>query len=144
MMEDINTAQLGSHVKGPRQSLSQIAILHIPHSSRQVPVEERRAILLDDAALNDELLNMTDAYTDELFPPTPVEGARLVFPVSRLVCDVERFSSDEDEPMANAGWAPFILKLPWVMFLKRSRMQQIVKSVWIGGTGRTIRNWSAW
>ena len=33
-----------------------IAVLHIPHSSRQVPVEEaRRAILLDDAALNSEL-----------------------------------------------------------------------------------------
>jgi hypothetical protein len=45
---------------------------------------------------------MTDAYTDELFPLTPVEAGRVVFPVSRLVCDVERFSSDDDEPLAAA------------------------------------------
>jgi hypothetical protein len=29
--------------------------------------EERRAIRLDDVALNNELLRMTDAYADELF-----------------------------------------------------------------------------
>jgi N-formylglutamate amidohydrolase len=73
----------------------QIAVLHIPHSSRHVPAEERQAILLDDGALNDELLRMTDAYTDELFPVTPFEAGRMVLPVSRLVCDVERFPSDE-------------------------------------------------
>jgi len=31
-----------------------------------VPAAERQAILLDDAALNIELLRMTDAFTDEL------------------------------------------------------------------------------
>jgi N-formylglutamate deformylase len=46
---------------------------------------------------------MTDAYTDELFPLTPVEAARVIFPVSRLVCDVERFPSDDDKPMAARG-----------------------------------------
>ncbi|MDQ1390448.1 MAG: N-formylglutamate deformylase [Acidobacteriaceae bacterium] len=102
-MEVIKTGQLGSQGEGLRASLSPIAVLHIPHSSRQVPEEERQAIRLDDAALNSELLRMTDAYTDELFPSTPVEAARLVFPVSRLVCDVERFPSDGDEPMAARG-----------------------------------------
>lgn len=66
-------------------------------------MQERQAIRLDDAALGSELLRMTDAYTDELFPLTPVEGARLVFPVSRLVCDVEQFPTDENEPMAARG-----------------------------------------
>jgi N-formylglutamate deformylase len=60
---------------------AQIAILHIPPPSRYVPTHERQTILLDDAALNSELLHMTDAYTDELFPVTPVEAGRLVFPV---------------------------------------------------------------
>jgi N-formylglutamate deformylase len=68
-----------------------------------VPPEERQTILLDDAELHEELLRMTDAYTDELFPPTPVEAARFVFSISRLICDVERFLSDEDEPMAARG-----------------------------------------
>jgi N-formylglutamate deformylase len=82
---------------------AQIAVLHIPHSSRHVPAEERQTILLDDAALNNELLRMTDAYTDELFPVTPVEAGRVIFPLSRLVCDVERFPSDAEEPMAVRG-----------------------------------------
>lgn len=95
--------ELGSQTKGSRQSIPQIAVLHVAHSSRQVPAEERQAIRLNDAALNKELLRMTDAYTDELFPITPVEAARLVFPTSRLICDVERFPSDKDEPMATRG-----------------------------------------
>ncbi len=82
---------------------SKIAVLHIPHSSRNVPAPERQAINSDDAALNGELLRMTDAYTDELFLLTPVEAGRVIFPVSRLVCDVERFPSDTDEPMAARG-----------------------------------------
>jgi N-formylglutamate deformylase len=86
-----------------QQSPTQIAVLHIPHASREVPAEERQGILLDDAALNSELLRMTDAYAYELFPVTPVEAGRVIFPLSRLVCDVERFASDEDEPMAARG-----------------------------------------
>jgi N-formylglutamate deformylase len=85
------------------EAICQIAVLHIPHSSRQVPVEEREAVCLDDATLNSELLRMTDAYTDELFPVTVVEAGRVIFPLSRLVCDVERFPSDDDEPMAARG-----------------------------------------
>jgi hypothetical protein len=40
---------------------------------------ERQAILLDATALDTELLRMTDAYTDELFPVTQVEAGRVVF-----------------------------------------------------------------
>jgi N-formylglutamate deformylase len=101
-MVDI-TAQRGSHANRPRRSISQIVVLHIPHSSRRVPAEERQAILVDDTELNGELLRMTDAYTDELFPITPVEAGRVIFPLSRLICDVERFPSDENEPMAARG-----------------------------------------
>jgi N-formylglutamate amidohydrolase len=89
--------------EGSRRSLPRIAVLHIPHSSRQVLAEERGTIRLADRELDFELLRMTDAWTDLLFPSTPVEAARLVFPVSRLVCDVERFPSDADEPMAARG-----------------------------------------
>ena len=39
------------------------------------PPDERQAIGLDDAELNNELLRMTDAHMDELFRLTPVEAA---------------------------------------------------------------------
>ena len=103
MLDDSKPAQAGGHADGLRRSVSQIAVLHIPHSSRHVPEEERPTILLDDAALNCELLRMTDAHTNELFPPTPVEAGRVILSVSRLVCDVERFPSDVEEPMADRG-----------------------------------------
>jgi N-formylglutamate amidohydrolase len=50
---------------------------------------------------------MTDAFTDDLFAPTPFEAARVVFPVSRLVCDVERFP---DEPMSLRGMGAVYVK----------------------------------
>ena len=90
-MRDIKIAQRVSQAERPEQTLPKIVILHIPHSSRYVPAQERQAIRLKDAAPDSELLRMTDALTDELFPLTAVEVGRVVFPVSRLVCDVERF-----------------------------------------------------
>jgi N-formylglutamate amidohydrolase len=88
-------------------ALSKIAVLHIPHSSGEVPAEERQAICLADGDLDRELQRMTDAYTDDLFPVTYVEAGRVVFPMSRLICDVERFPSDENEPMAARGMGVF-------------------------------------
>jgi N-formylglutamate deformylase len=78
-------------------------LLHIPHSSRLIPPEERAQLAPDDRTLALELLRMTDAFTDELFAHAPFEAARVVFPVSRLVCDVERFPDDAEEPMATRG-----------------------------------------
>ena len=46
-----------------------------------------------------ELLKMTDRYCDELF--TGFDA--VVFPVSRLVCDPERFRDDTQETMAQIG-----------------------------------------
>ena len=72
-------------------------LLHIPHASTAIPEAYRRDFLADPAA---ELRLMTDWYTDELFDlPVP----RVVFPVSRLVCDVERFRDDAQEEMARCG-----------------------------------------
>jgi N-formylglutamate deformylase len=46
---------------------------------------------------------MTDAFTAQPFPPTVHEAERIVFPISRLICDVERFPDDAEEPMAARG-----------------------------------------
>jgi hypothetical protein len=84
-------------------------VLHIPHSSPLVPPRRERNLLRDDWTLALELLRMTDAFTDNLFGPTPFEAARIVFPVSRLVCDVERFPDDADE-MALRGMGAVYVK----------------------------------
>jgi N-formylglutamate amidohydrolase len=76
-------------------------ILHIPHSSRNIPEALRGQFVLDDHALEQEVARVTDAFTDELF--ICPDACRVVFEVSRLVVDVERFSQDRDEPMSRVG-----------------------------------------
>jgi N-formylglutamate amidohydrolase len=78
-------------------------VLHIPHASRVIPPDVREHTLLNETELAAELLAATDAYTDELFPITQTDAARVCAQVSRLVCDVERFASDIDEPMSRLG-----------------------------------------
>ena len=74
-------------------------VFHIPHASTFIPPE-----YLDDFyenVLTKNLRHMTDWYTDELFDFG--FGERIVFPVSRLVCDPERFREDENEEMSQIG-----------------------------------------
>ena len=76
-------------------------ILHIPHSSRLIPHNLRDQIVLSDDDLSAELTRMTDAFTDELF--TLPMTTTVLFPISRLLVDVERFPDDTMEPMSKAG-----------------------------------------
>ena len=72
-------------------------ILHIPHASTVIPADCIDSF--DRNKLPHEIDMMTDWFCDELFDG----GEKIVFPVSRPVCDVERFRSDEDEIMAKVG-----------------------------------------
>ena len=76
-------------------------ILNIPHSSTWIPDDSRKAFVVDDRELRNELLVMTDWYTDELFDHRI--GNAVIAPVSRLVCDTERFSHNAMEPMSKRG-----------------------------------------
>jgi N-formylglutamate deformylase len=78
-------------------------VLHIPHAARTIPPALRDQFLIDDQALKRELDRMTDSFTDLLFPDSPRIAMRVIAGVSRLVCDVERFPDDADEPMALRG-----------------------------------------
>jgi N-formylglutamate amidohydrolase len=60
-------------------------------------------MLPHEARLQQELLRMTDAWTDVLLERVPPSVPRIICPVSRLVVDVERFPNDADEPMAARG-----------------------------------------
>jgi len=78
-----------------------IAVLHIPHSSREIPLEIRPSFILSDSELDTELVRMTDSFTDELFLCDLADA--VIFPVSRMVVDPERFVVDADEPMSKYG-----------------------------------------
>ena len=78
-------------------------VLHIPHASTDIPPEVRPSFLTTEAQLERELLLMTDHYTDELFLIPPAVATSVLYPVSRLVCDPERFLDDSEEPVAPRG-----------------------------------------
>ena len=69
-------------------------ILHIPHASTYT---ENLEFL---AEIKDELNTMTDFYTDDIFD---YECTRVIAPISRLVCDMERFEDDDLEEMSKMG-----------------------------------------
>ena len=78
-------------------------LLHIPHSKKYIPVEYQKYFHLSDNALDYELLKMTDHFTDELFESSEINRSVIIFPVSRLLVDPERFVIDADEPMSARG-----------------------------------------
>lgn len=74
-------------------------ILHIPHSSTNFPFMD--GFISDDYKIKQEIVKLTDWYTDELFYSE--HDTMIVTPFSRLFCDVERFKRDEDEIMSKVG-----------------------------------------
>ena len=78
-------------------------VFHIPHSSTVIPPSVCQDLLLDSEMLAREVRRMTDHHTDQLFDVPGLSVARVVFPVSRLVLDPERFADDAREPMAAKG-----------------------------------------
>jgi len=78
-------------------------VLHVPHASTVIPVADRVDFCVDESALNDELLRLTDWYSDELYGKNFPDKQILRAPVSRLVVDVERFALDAEEVCAKVG-----------------------------------------
>ncbi|MET9971878.1 N-formylglutamate amidohydrolase [Streptomyces sp. NPDC006356] len=79
-------------------------ILHIPHSSREIPPDVRTGIVLDDTALDRELDHIVDAHTAELAEEAAKSALRtpwrFVNRLSRLVVDPERFPDEREEMRA--------------------------------------------
>jgi N-formylglutamate amidohydrolase len=76
-------------------------LLHIPHASLTIPEDQLSGYLIDAEQIENELLLVTDRYTDELFKCYLAES--LVFEVNRTVVDPERFREDHLEVMASRG-----------------------------------------
>ena len=76
-------------------------LIHVPHSSLFIPEEYKNASLLTQDEIEEENQFMCDTGIVGLIPPAFRENA-LIFPYSRLYCDVERFRSG-NEPMERYG-----------------------------------------
>jgi N-formylglutamate amidohydrolase len=76
-------------------------IFHIPHSSCRIPEEYRDQFILTDDELKIEARIMADLFVDKLAEAILEE--KIIFPISRIVCDVERFRDDKEEEMAKVG-----------------------------------------
>ena len=76
-------------------------ILHIPHSKKLIP-DNYLHEYTDRKELDETILKLTDTYTDELFDIDSPYCTKIVFPYSRVFCDVERFN-DETEKMLKYG-----------------------------------------
>jgi N-formylglutamate amidohydrolase len=74
-------------------------ILHIPHSSANIPLYE--GYLVDSTVLDKEILRLTDWFTHDLFYSD--EDEMIVAEFSRIFCDPERFTDDAQEVMAKYG-----------------------------------------
>jgi N-formylglutamate deformylase len=74
-------------------------VLHIPHSSTEIPLLDGYVSTQDE--IQDEIIKLTDWYTDDLFA-SEVDD-KVVAPFSRIFCDVERFADDELEEMSKFG-----------------------------------------
>jgi N-formylglutamate amidohydrolase len=98
------TSTLMKPEHGPvRSGMAPAVIVHLPHASRLVPSAVRDQFVVTDAELEAELARLTDHATDRLFATDDPRVQPIVFPVSRLVVDPERFEHDADEPMAARG-----------------------------------------
>lgn len=92
-------------------------IVHIPHSSTNIPKLFQQEFLPEKEKLHSELLCMTDWYTDELFACP--ECLTIVHQYSRLVCDPERFLDPEEEMMWQKGMGMYYTRMSDGNRLKR-------------------------
>lgn len=74
-------------------------ILHIPHSSINIPHKE--GYVVQDYKLEQEILKLTDWYTDDLFYSN--DDDMIIAQFSRIFCDPERFTDDSQEVMSQFG-----------------------------------------
>ncbi len=79
--------------------MKQKLILHIPHSSTNIPFTD--GFIIDEDSLQKEILKLTDWHTEDLFYSK--DNEMIVADFSRIFCDVERFSDDPLEVMAKYG-----------------------------------------
>ena len=71
-------------------------IYHIPHGSTLIPKKYLEEYSLSIEELKNEAEIMCDSRTLEMIVKNTESNDKLIFPYSRIFCDVERFNSDEE------------------------------------------------
>jgi N-formylglutamate deformylase len=106
-----------------KDELKRAIILHIPHSSTRIPfLEKFRYNSLNLMKKENKLL--TDHSTDKIFNIDGID--KLIFPYSRIFCDVERFN-DEDEIMYKYGRGFYYTKTDSGLNLRKENNKRKIK-----------------
>lgn len=82
--------------------MKNLVLLHIPHSSLKLTKEFKqleKCISRDE--INDFNFAMIDLYTDKLFSSNRYKHIKAKY--SRICCDMEKFSNDNEEEMSKYG-----------------------------------------
>ena len=90
-------------------------LIHVPHSGTNIPSNEWQYFTTNN--LKDEIIKMTDHYCDDLFS---CMHEMISFPVSRLVCDAERFRDDEKESMSKKGMGAVYIMVTLIYYRELS------------------------
>ena len=83
--------------------MSSSVVLHLPQASTFLSEDLLQDFFLSDQELQEELNRITDHATDRIFQQVFPEAKAIVFPVSRIIVDPERFSDDSQERMSQLG-----------------------------------------
>ena len=91
-------------------------ILHIPHSSTNIPILD----FYDVNKIESEINKLTDWETHRIFDVPNL--TKLIPNFSRIFCDVERFSDDELEPMFKFGRGFYYTKTDSSEYLRENNI----------------------
>ncbi len=103
-------------------------LIHIPHSSLYIPENYKKEALLSSQELETENLFMCDYRVDEFIDD---KSQAIIFPYSRLYCDVERFK-DENETMNKYGMGYIYTKTSTgkLMFNPNAEQRKIITDIY--------------
>ena len=91
-------------------------ILHIPHSSTNIPILD----FYDVGRIESEINKLTDWETHRIFDVPNL--SKLIPNFSRIFCDVERFSDDKLEPMFKFGRGFYYTKTDSSEYLRENNI----------------------
>ncbi len=103
-------------------------LFHIPHSSLYIPDSYKQSTFLTISKLEEENMFLCDYKVDELLND---KSQAVIFPYSRLYCDVERFK-DDSEPMNQYGMGYIYTKTSNgdLMFQPSFHQKKVITSIY--------------